>query len=137
MMRHDLIDQLIGFCKENFQCERGSPQAYFEFPHPEKDGEIVRVDFVTYIINAQTAHGAAEWMLENVLKPLVEKAGPNPRLYWRLEEKFRLSAYANQRFDLYTRIGVMTKGFEPVEIEDMLRREGERTPLLDPRLEPV
>lgn len=133
-MTEPLAQPLITLCEENFKCKHGEPRAFFEFPYPGKENEIVRVVYVTYVINAGTSDGAIAWMVDNVLMPLTRKAGTNPRLYWRLEDKFEMEQ--GERFILRTRIGVMTHDFEAVEIEHMAKFAGERTPRLDPRLEP-
>lgn len=119
---HHAVQLLIDYLERHFRCEHGERRAYFEMPAP--GCKVTRVIYVSYVINGPDWGSVEAWMMDNVLKPLVKKAGENAWLYWRLEECFQIER-EDDRVRLRTRIGVLNADLEAVEITESMRPEGE------------
>lgn len=116
------VQLLIDYLEQHFHCAHGERMAYFEMPAP--GGKVTRVIYVSYVVNGPDWSSVETWMMDNVLRPLVEKAGENAWLYWRLEECFQFELI-DDRVRLRTRIGVLNEDLEAVEITESMRPEGE------------
>ena len=107
----------IDCAERNFMCKIGPAKAFFEF-----DG--VRAVYVAYAAGGSDSERLNDWMIDGVLKPLLEKGGHY--LYWRLPEKieFRHPSDDADLYRIYTRIAVLDKDFNSVLISDMVKPEG-------------
>jgi hypothetical protein len=131
--RDNLLDKLVNYLEERFSCTWGPPMAFFELP--QKDGAPVRVIYVTYAVRGDTFEECESWMMNNVLVPLHEKAGPDSYLYWRLTERFVVTGDTDRlrpEVQLRTRLAVLNAACEPVRIDDMIKPEGVRSPRVTP-----
>lgn len=120
--KNHAVQLLIDYLEEHFRCEHGERRAFFEMPAP--GGNVTRVIYVSYVVNGPDWSSVETWMMDNVLKPLVKKAGENGWLYWRLEECFHIEQ-KDDRVRLRTRIGVLNEDLEAVEITESMTPEGE------------
>jgi len=125
-----LAQPLIDYCEEHFDCELGPPMAYFELP--QRDGkDPVRVIYHVYAVRGPTYEACEKWLIEHVFEPLVEAAGEEPRLYWRLEHKMSVEPLRDQVF-VRTRLAVLDREMQQVIIEEKVAREGGEYPSTEP-----
>lgn len=127
MSEHQIpvFEPLVTFCQENFDCERGPAAAYFELPQIGLDP--VRVIYVVYAIEGPTYEACETWMIDKVFRPLVQKAGIDARLYWRLPEMFDITPYRDV-IRLRTRLAVLNKDLELCQIPEAIKPEGTACP---------
>lgn len=126
--KNHAVQLLIDYLEQHFRCEHGERRAFFEMPAP--GGNVTRVIYVSYVVNGPDWGSVEDWMIDNVLKPLVEKAGENTWLYWRLEECFEVRT-EDDRIQLRTRIGVLDKDLNAVEITECMKPEGDSVIRID------
>ena len=110
-MTDNPVQVLIEYLEACFHCKQGERTAFFEMP--AVGGNVTRGIYVTYAVSALDLASAESWMMDNVLRPLVAKAGESAWLYWRLEECFEVTNEDN-RFQLRTRIAVLDKDLNAV-----------------------
>lgn len=128
---NELIDRFYG----RFTCIQGEPKAFFELP--QKDGSVVRGIYVTYAIRGRILEDAKQYFIDKVITPLAEKAtdvdelqaeAAGPFLYWRLPKRVDVE-FMDNYYVIRTRIAVFDNELNPVEIDDMIKREGELAPM--------
>ena len=124
------MSKLIDYAEDNFDCQFGVPQAYFDIP--QTDGNTIRVIYVVYCASSDDPNATNEWMLESVLKPLRDAGGKY--LYWR--HKDQIEEYLeNGRFYTYARIAMLDNDLNPVVITTAIKAEGEPGIILDKGVE--
>ena len=110
------------YVDNRLNCQLGPPKAYFDLP--SSDGPV-RVVYVVYAAKARTRYAVMEWMLEKVLKPLVNGAGKGGYLYWRNKACIEVpSDPIDGWYKAYTRIAVLDNTLGPVCITNMVKPEG-------------
>lgn len=107
------VQVLIDYLEACFRCEQGLRQAFFEMP--AVGGKVTRVTYVSYAVSGLDWSSVESWMMDNVLRPLVAKAGENAWLYWRNEECFRVEN-EDGRVQLRTRFAVLDKDLNAVDL---------------------
>jgi hypothetical protein len=123
--KEPLAQPLIDYCEEHFDCELGPPMAFFELPQRESK-DPVRVIYHVYAVQGPTYEACEAWLLENVFEPLQQRAGDEPRLYWRLEDKIQVEPLRDG-VKVRTRLAVLKK-LEQVYIAEMMTPEGAECP---------
>ena len=117
-----IAQPLIDFCQEHFDCELGPPMAFFELPQRESK-DPVRVVYHVYAVRGPTYAECEKWLIENVFEPLVESAGEEPRLYWRLEYKISVEPLRDHVL-VRTRLAVLNREMQQVILADKVASEG-------------
>lgn len=119
----DMIQRLRDVAEHYFDCTWGQPRAFFELP--QRRGEDIRVTYVVYAVAGNDLAELEQWMIDEVLRPLDQKAGDGSRLYWRNDQCFNLTLIEGDRYYLRTRLAVLDKDLNEVRLDDLIKREGE------------
>ncbi len=80
---------------------------------------------MTYAIAGPDIAEMEQWFIDNVLHPLAELAGDDATLWWRLPTGFQVSLRSDGRYTLRTRLVVLNNQLVPVQLDDVLKREGD------------
>ena len=124
----DVIQRLREVAEQYFDCQHGVPMAFFEIP--QRDGEDIRVIYVTYAVRGPDVFDLEQWMIDNVILPLMEKTDGQGKLYWRLAECFDMSLDTDGLYSLRTRIGVLDKDLNVVRLDEVMKHEGQPSKVL-------
>ncbi len=126
-------DRIIQAFEKSFRTEVGPARAFFELP--QRGGPPVRVIYVVYAAMGNSIDELHNWFFEQVVDPLITKAGGEGYLYWRHPE--RVLAYKSRTvvvegveqkeesvFKIRTRLAVLDKRLNPITIADAVKLEG-------------
>lgn len=129
---------IIQAFEDDFTTEMGPAKAFFELP--QRDGDPVRVIYVTYAVQGTDLQKVENWFFEYVIDVLREKTGGDGYLFWRNPERVLvypittkvLSSGAKVTRDpviykIRTRFAVLDKKLNPVVPPDY-KAEGTLTP---------
>lgn len=114
--------RLIRYAEENFDCEFGPQKAFFELP--QRGGDVVRGIYRSYVIRGPDYYRLQDWMIDNVLQPLMWDTDGEGLLYWRLPDRFEVQL-DGETYTLRTRICVLRRGALDEQIaKDAMHTEG-------------
>lgn len=130
--------RIIGALETDFTAELGPAKAFFELP--QREGDPVRVIYVTYAIQGEDLQDVENWFFEHVIDVLREKTGGDGYLYWRNPERVLVYPVTTKTltsgaqvtrdpviYKIRTRFAVLDKFLNPI-VAPEYKPEGALTP---------
>ena len=121
----DIVQRLREVTEQEFDCQHGLQQAFFELP--QRGAESIRVTYVVYAFKGNDLNVLEQAMIDEVIVPLSQKAGADAMLYWRLTDCYQVDVIDDgEHYMLRTRIAVLDKDLNAVTLPDVVKTEGAR-----------